>query len=164
LIDEVCAGKQGVAQRPGDSFPTDGRLYVFSALQPAPPPSGSLRLVIVRQSQLAGAVLGLVVLLGVLLLPARRGPRALVGGGLLILLVLCGMFWPIAARQLLNGALAAAVLVVLIVWGVWHFVRGRPARGEKPAEVEKTSLPPPEAPAAEQAPAAAGEEGGKSHE
>ena len=163
LIEDLRAGAPA-GQQPGDTFPTDGRLYVFSALQPAAPPHGSLHLVIVRQSWLTGVVLGIVVLLGLLLLPGCACSRMTVSGIAIIALVLGGLFWPIAAWQIVNGVLAAAVLVVLIVWTVWHFARkARKCITKAPCATataqlaEAVSALPPEQP-----PQESQEEGGKS--
>lgn len=132
------------------SFPTDGQLYLFSALGPADPPAGSLRLSAVHEDVLSLAVVLLVLVGGVALLPAGAGLRAFMVGLLVIALVACGVFYPILAHQLLDGVLAAAVLIVLVVWTVWYFVwtrpRRRPPRGEvaPPPPVAAPPRPEPE--------------------
>jgi len=128
-----------------ESFPTDGRLYVFSALRPRSAPEGSLHLRTTDDDLLNGLVLAVVLLGGLLLLPARTSVRALAIGVLLIALVLCGVFNPILARQVLDGVLASAVLVVLIVWVVYYFAWTRP-RQEKPVDAEPVDEPAPEQP------------------
>ncbi|HUT95507.1 MAG TPA: hypothetical protein VMY37_38990 [Thermoguttaceae bacterium] len=110
----------------GESFPTDGRLYVFSSLRPAPPPDGSLRLVAVSAGWLTTCVIGAVALVGLLLVPCRAGWRVLVVGAFVVALVICGAFYPILLWQICDGALASACSIVLVVWGVWHLVWTRP--------------------------------------
>jgi hypothetical protein len=105
-----------------ESFPIDGRLYVFSALRPAPPPEGSLHLVARDADWLSACVIGLVVIAGLILIPFGGGKRVLVVGVLVIGLVILGVFNPILARQMCDGALASACLIVLVLWVVWYFV------------------------------------------
>jgi hypothetical protein len=121
-----------------DAFPTDGTLWAFSSLRPDDPPAGSLRMVAVDRRGLAAAVFVLIVLGGVLLLPAGRGPRSLAVGGLIVALVLCGVFLPTFSLQVLNGTLAAAILVVLVLWTVSCFVHRRAAAppAPQPADVQ----------------------------
>ncbi len=57
-----------------DDFATDGRMYLFSTLQPASPETAALRLAYVKQGYLRTAVFGLLLLGGVALLGAA-GPR-----------------------------------------------------------------------------------------
>ena len=127
----------------GESFPTDGRLYVFSALRPAPPPEGSLRLATVGADWLATCVIGAVALVGLLLLPCRAGRRVLVVGALVVAVVVCGVFYPIFLRQVCDGALVAACSVVLVVWCVWHLVWTRPRAIRRRASREADRPPPP---------------------
>ena len=109
-----------------ESFPIDGRLYVFSALRPEAPPDGSLYLATCDSNWLSTCVLGGVALIGLVLLPLGIGKRVFVIGLLAIGLVVCGVFNPILVQQICNGAMQAAVAVVLIVWLIWYFVWTRP--------------------------------------
>ena len=111
---------------PSESFQTDGRLYVFSALRPAGAPEGVLRLVTWHANWLNFAVIAAVVIGGLVLLPAGRPVRALAVGALVVALVAVGVFLPIFAHRVLGGILATAIFVVLVVWTVWHFARTRP--------------------------------------
>ena len=54
-------------------FPTDGKLHVYSALRPAPPPEGSLHTVSWNERGLNAAVFLVAIALGVILLPAKMG-------------------------------------------------------------------------------------------
>ena len=111
---------------PVETFQTDGRLYVYSTLYPAPPPAGSLRMRAADEIWLDALVFAVMVLLGVALLPARTSARALAMGIVIVSLVLCGVFLPTLAYRLLNGVLASAIFVVLVLWVVWYFAKTRP--------------------------------------
>jgi len=125
LINQVRSGIE-IADDPAENFQTDGKLYVFSTLRPQAPPAGSLRLKTVGQMGLHAGVFIVVLLIGLLLLPTDRSIRALAIGVLIVVLVLCGVFAPILALQLLNGVLASAIFIVLVVWVVGYFLRKRP--------------------------------------
>ena len=116
-----------VQGNPAETFPTAGQLYAFSTLRPAAPPDGSLKLFLRDGRWLHAIVLGLVVLWGLGLVTARLANRALAVGVLLVALVLLGAFAPTLAFQILDGMLAAALVVVLIVWAVFYVVWTRPA-------------------------------------
>ena len=69
--------------------------------------------------RLLGGMLFAVVLLGGLaLLRSGLAPRLLAVGGLVVVLVLAGVFLPTFSLQVLNGTLLAAVVVVLVLWAV----------------------------------------------
>jgi len=139
-----------------DSFPTDGRRYLFSSLRPQDPPGGSLQLATADEDALNLAVVLLVLVGGLALVPARSGARAFCLGLLVIALVACGVFYPILAHQILDGVLAAAVLIVLVVWTVWHFLRTRPRRRKALAGSGQPPSPPaPDAASPQKAGAAA---------
>ena len=99
-----------VVGNPAETFQTDGRLYVFSTLRPAPPPGGVLRLVTLNENWLNGIVFAAVILGGVLLLRTRAATRTLVIGALLAALVLCGVFLPTFSKQIINWTLATAAV------------------------------------------------------
>jgi hypothetical protein len=150
LFDWLRAGSGPAAAL--ESFPTDGRLYLFSALDPVPSSKGALELTKVREEVLHGLLFAVVVLGGVLLLPTRALVRALVAGVFFIALLLCGVFWPILARQLINSVLGVAVLIVVIVWGLRGVARmprrPRTPPGPTPAPASTPSQSPPQAPTA----------------
>jgi hypothetical protein len=153
----------------GESFPTDGRLYVFSALRPAPPPEGSLHLTAVQADWLDACVVGLVVVVGLVLVPLGAGRRVFVAGLFAIALVVCAVFYPILIWQVCDGVLAGAVVIVLVVWVVWYFVWTRP----RAIAARRAAQPPPGPPSEageetspaessdEQQPKASGDEGGQ---
>jgi hypothetical protein len=130
-------------------FPVDGRVYLFSALQPAPSKDGALRLTTIRENLLNGLLFTVITVAGVLLLPTRAGTRAVAVGMLIIGLVLCGVFLPLFARQILGGPLAAAIFVVLVIWTTvfaWSAARRVPWRfglgGTSPGQVPSTPFGP----------------------
>lgn len=138
LVEWVSEG-----QPKPETFQTDRQAYIFSAL--APPPGQSLRLVTMPEGKLNGLVLAALVLVGLLLVPARATVRALVLGTLVILTVLGGLFAPIATHQILDVKLLAVLVVVLVLW----IVRGvaRLAR-RRPVAMPQATEPPPTPPAA----------------
>jgi len=126
--DLVSWVREGVnlADSAAETFPTDGTRYLYSALRPAAAPEGSLRLHTMHQDWLHAAVFLFVVLGGVLLLPVAAPGRALAVGALITALVLAGVFCPTCAVQILNGVLASAIFLVLVLWAVWYVMRMRP--------------------------------------
>jgi hypothetical protein len=116
LLDWV---RQGVAP---SEFPTDGRLYVFSTLHP----SGPLRVSAWDRDWLRGTVVALLLLGGVLLVPARAAARMFWLALLVIVLILLGVFWPVCAWQVMSGVFWAAVALVLAVWTAWYFAQTLP--------------------------------------
>jgi hypothetical protein len=160
---------------PGDAFPTDGRVHLYSALRPLEPEEGALKVRTLKSNWLHGLMFALVVLGGVLLFPARTAARSVGVGTLIIVLVLCGVFLPTFSRQVLNGVLAAALLVVVLLW-LMEYLRHRPPRRPLPAGPPSPptlpEVPPPApsagtAPPAEQSssgqPAPGSEQGGPAH-
>ena len=112
----VAWAREGTKGGEVGQFPTDGSLHIYSALRPAPPPDGSLHLVFWNENWLKTTVFLAALLLGVILLPAKMGRRALAVGAVIILLVLAGVFCPTFSRQILNWVLALAVVAVLVLW------------------------------------------------
>ena len=125
-VDNLVAWVTEGAAANGDplgSFETDGRMYVFSARSPATTPEGTLCLKTADENWLHAAVFALVVLGGLLLLPVRTGGRALAIGAGIVAAVLAGVFCPIFSLQILNGTLALAIFIVLVIWSVLFLVR-----------------------------------------
>jgi len=115
-----------VAAGPADTFQTDGHMYVFSSLSPAAPPDGSLHLITMDDDWLALLVLVLVLVPGVALLWARPAVRWMACGAFLVLLIAMGIFFPTLSRQIVDGTLVAAVVIVLTVWCLHYIIRVRP--------------------------------------
>jgi hypothetical protein len=119
--------REGVKD-PGSSaetFHTDGTQYVFSTLRPEP--DGPLVVRTVDHRGLSGLVFAVVLLGGLLLVPAGWTRRVLALGGLIALVVLGGVFLPTLSLQVFNDSFAAAVFIVLVVWGVVFLLRLSPA-------------------------------------
>ena len=104
---------------PAERFHTDGKLYVFSTLQPEAPPKGSLHLCFLNAGWFNGLLLGGVVFLGVLLVPAPGRTRVLAIGLAVIALAVCALFWPLAARELMGWRFWDVALIVAVVWAAW---------------------------------------------
>ena len=162
---------------PEQSFQTDGRPYLFSTLRPAAPPEGRLRLLAVRSDYLSAGVLAVVLAGGVALMFFRFGVRVVAAGAFVAALVLAGVFCPIFARQVADGAMWAAVFLVLVLWAVWYLAWTRPrdpvrlAR-KKAAEEARlaairsraaASVKPPSGPATPPPAAGGKDEGGEDH-
>jgi hypothetical protein len=148
---------------PLNSFPADGRRFVFSTLRPVDPPGGAIELKTVRETWLHAFALAAVVLIGLVLTPTRAKARVAVVGAVAIAVVLLAVFQPMFVLAVLNGALVGAVIVVLIVWGGWDFVRRtpRPAKSavtEAAAAVPAAPFKPGESPPVEPPSAATPEE------
>lgn len=106
---------------PFDSFATDGRLHVFSTVHPAP--DSVLRMWAIHQNLLSGMSFLVVLLVGAALIrqPLTRKSAAI---ALLIgLLLVAGVFAPMLARQILDGAFFTAVILVVVLWSTWYLGR-----------------------------------------
>ncbi len=110
----------------GGTFATDGRLYVFSTLRPEPPPEGSLCLTTIDRTFLHGIVFLIVIVAGLLLVRRSASDKALAVGSLIVALVLCGVFLPTFSLQILDGVLASAIFIVVVMWIMWYVARVRP--------------------------------------
>ncbi len=110
---------------PAESFPIDGRMYLFSALRPPAPEEGMLKLTAIHEDWLHGIVIGVLAVGGLILLASRAWVRLVAVGSLVIGLVICGVFWPMFARQVLDGYFAAAMAVVLVIWATQFGARTR---------------------------------------
>jgi hypothetical protein len=120
--------RQGLAVQgnPEENFPTDGHHYLFSTVGAADPPAGALRLVAVDHDWLAAAVVAVVLVIGIILMFTRAAVRLVAAGGLVVLVVLTGVFAPTFARQAINSVMLAAVFVVLVLWALWYILWTRP--------------------------------------
>jgi hypothetical protein len=139
LLGWVFGG--GGSAAPTDAFPTDGQMHLYSTLRPLEPEEGALQVRTMKSTWLHGLMFALVVLGGVLLFPARTAARSLAVGALVIVLVLCGVFLPTFSRQVLNGVLGAAILVVVLLW-LMEYLRHRPPRPPLPVSPPSPAPPP----------------------
>jgi hypothetical protein len=126
LIKDWVRKDLAVQGNPEENFPTDGRHYLFSAVGPAAPPEGALRLVAMDHDWLAAAIFGAVLLAGIILMFTRAAVRLVAAGAFIVLLVLAGVFAPTFARQAVNLVLVAAVFIVLVLWALWYVLWTRP--------------------------------------
>lgn len=109
-----------------DTFQTDGRPHLFSALNPSSGGPATLRLIGMDGTWLNAIVFGVLALGGLILIRFGAAARCTAAGTLLVLLLLSGVFLPTFLRQILCNGLVAAVAVVLVVWGVHYLVWVRP--------------------------------------
>jgi hypothetical protein len=145
LVDWVT-DSGSLARSPFESFPTDGRLYVFSSLRPAAAPAGTLHLATVPRFPLNAAVLIGLITIGGAMVMRPPGARWWAVGLLLIGLLALAVLMPLLGFQLINGAMATGLGVLLILW--WVALVRRSRRGSMPvANVphDSTLEKPPEA-------------------
>ncbi len=125
LIDDTLSGVQNVVGDP-KRFATDGALYIYSSLRPKKGADGELRLVTIDEAWLNCLIIGGVMLIGVLLLPAGARCRIMSVGALVALAVLSQVFMPTFSLQVLDVVMMGAVFLVFLLWVVWYLVRTRP--------------------------------------
>jgi len=106
---------------PFENFATDGRLHLFSTIQPAG--DSVLRLIAINENVLIGLVFVVVLLGGLILIRQPLTQKFAAIALLTALLLLAGVFAPAFARQVMDGALLTAVLIVLAVWAIWYCAR-----------------------------------------
>jgi hypothetical protein len=144
-----------VAGNPAADFPADGSPLVYSTLRPAPPPDGSLRLITTNRNWLHLLVFVVVAVIGLIFVarPVREKFAAVVA--VAIALILCGVFAPTFAMQILGGAFLIAVILVLLLWLAalvfWGTQRGRSflaavISGRRSGDVVMRPITPPPAP------------------
>jgi hypothetical protein len=122
-----------VAGDPVASFPTDGKPFVFSTLRPAAPADGgAIELKTIDETWLHFFALAAVVMAGFVLTPVRIKGRVAVVVSAAIAVVVLIVFQPMFVLAVLNGALVAAIAIVLIVWIGWYLVRSGPWVTGKP--------------------------------
>ncbi len=131
-----------------ETFPVDGRLYVFSTVRPGDPTSDALRLMTLHSGYVDMAVLIVLIVGGLLLLAVSAGRRILAAGALAVGLIVGGVFWPLAAGQICDRTLLLPLVLVLVVWVVQYFVwtlprgwRRRRLSQPKPAAVQPPPVP-----------------------
>ncbi len=125
LLDWV-RDQSGSSTQTGDTFQTDGRFYLFSALNPTASGGGALRLTVWSDRWFNVLVFGVVMALGIALMKFGTGVRTTAVGTLVILLILSGVFMPTFSRQMLGDALILAMTIVLILWAIEYVVWIRP--------------------------------------
>ena len=143
-----------------ETFPTDGRAYIFTALRPGSPTDYALWLVTLHRTWLNLIFCGVVLLAGGLLLPMRPKWKIFGVGLAAIFLIVLSVFWPIITWHVCDAPLAAAIGVVLIVWLLKFVFRTLP---RSKATLDSTPFagppePPPEKPPADQTAASGAEE------
>jgi hypothetical protein len=180
ILNQLRSGIDGCGAA-GDSFPTDGRRYLFSTLRPEPAPAGTLRLSALDRNVVNAGIFLIVAAVGLVLTARPIGVRLWWLAGLVVALVLAAAFAPTLAHALLGDALVYALALVLMVWLVramaWAMPRfgawfaDRPARAAAAAAAAgvvaaaaTTGTPPAvEGPPPPPSPSSPEQEGGASH-
>jgi hypothetical protein len=80
-------------------------------------------MIAIHQHVLGGIVFVIVLLGGVAVIGRPLSQKLAAVALLITLLLLAGVFAPLFARQVLDGALLTAVLIVVVLWSVWYAVR-----------------------------------------
>ena len=98
------------------TFATDGKVYVFSAIQPQESPAGSLWLVAVSRRVLNAIVFGCMIIIALMFVRSTPLRKLFVLALTIVGLILAAVFVPTFASQLATGSFFAALCVVLLVW------------------------------------------------
>jgi len=117
-----------VTGNPAETFQTAGELYVFSGLRPAPPPDGSLRMTTIDETWLNVLLFGSLAVVGLALLRVRLTGQLMAVAGIVIALILSGVFLPTFSLQVFDAELFAALFAVAVLWAAWHVIRWQPWR------------------------------------
>lgn len=125
------------------NFATDGRHLLYSTLRPIAGPEGAMRVTMVRRWSFRLLLVIIIVAAGAVLLTAPFARRAVAVGSALVALIGLAVFAPSAARSVVNNATAGAVLVVLVLWGIWWLAVSLP----RTMAAKRRELPPPPLPA-----------------
>ncbi len=112
--------REGVNASPPPPFQTDGILYLYSALRPAPAPDGDLKLWAIDERWFALLVFVPLLVVGLLLLKSSLSVKITAVAAVVISVVMCGVFAPTFARQLLNQPMYAGLAIVGVSWIAWY--------------------------------------------
>ncbi len=124
------------------NFPTNGQLHTYTTLRPAPPPDGSLRLVAFSKRWLDAILFGGLGLLGVALVRRSAQMKVIALLGVLLALIVAGVFVPTFASQLLRPELMLALGAAVIIWIAVGVARTKirwPSRIESPPPAHATA-------------------------
>jgi hypothetical protein len=135
-----------IPYNPIDSFDVQGTAYHYSVLRPATGAGLSLRVVSLRKLNLC--LFGLVAILSVMAFRCSFSKVVTLVGGMIIAVIVVGVFWPSLGVHLIDGKLALGLLIMSIAWtmGVarrtrWHWPTRRSAEPSEdpPASSEQAS-------------------------
>lgn len=115
---------EGITSARSPAFQKDGVCYLYSALRPAPPPDGQLRLWTIHGNMLTAGVMTVLIVVGLLFLRSSLSTK--IGAVTVALLagVVCGVFAPTLAMQVLNLPMVAGLATLAVGWSGWSAVRG----------------------------------------
>jgi hypothetical protein len=143
LIQWVIDGVS-LPSHPRDSFPTQGRLLVFSTLRPDPSQAGLLTLRMMDRDTLRYLFVAGVLLAGLLLLFTPIRLRAIVVGVALSVLIVGSVLEPLLVREIADLPALAAAAAVLVMWALvyvtWTLPRTMASR-TRPAASPFTAPP-----------------------
>ncbi|MFM2093055.1 MAG: hypothetical protein RIS70_179 [Planctomycetota bacterium] len=116
-----------------NGFPTDGKMYLFSALRPENAPNGNLHLVAFRTTWVHGVVFAVIALFGLVLTGRAISTRIAWVAVFIIAMVLAAVFAPTFVQQIADQAMFAAVGLVVLVWLVELFLKALVRRPKRTA-------------------------------
>ena len=119
LITQLTRGLSSKAV--DTNFPRSGRLMVFSTLQPAPPPDGSLRLVTMSKNLINALLFATIGLIGVGFYWQPFGRKMFAIGAIFVAAILSGCSLLLLLDTCSISTSLIAVAAVLIVWLMRHF-------------------------------------------
>lgn len=139
-----------VEDSPLDRLSTDGQYLLFSSLRPQTE-GATLNVSTMSLRLFYVLVISGGILLGLLLVRCAVRTRLVVSILLVSLLAFAGVFFPSLAHAVINDATAAAVLLVLMIWGAYDLVLRLPAARKalperKPLPSSRPKPPPVQAP------------------
>lgn len=136
-----------------EGFQTDGTAHLFSTMGRPAVGQGTLTLVTMDRTWLRALVLGVLLIGGLVLLPASRATRWLAVGATVVALVVLGVFLPTLLRHLLDQTTLAVMLIVLVVWFLEYVLWTRPRLRKRELHPAATVVPPSAPPPPDQPPA-----------
>ena len=116
----VCEGNKAASDR-AQTFHFDGTPLIFSTLRPDA--QSTVRLWSIDHMALAGWIFCLTVLAGAGLVFTRFLTRLMAVAGLIVALVLLGLFWPTLSLHVLGPPFYWAIVITVIIWVVAAIAR-----------------------------------------
>jgi hypothetical protein len=113
IWDDISKGVS-VVNSPVESFDVQGTAYYYSVHRPAAGAGLSLRVMSLRNLNLC--LFAVVALLSLLAFRSSLSKAVTLVGGMIIAVIVVGVFWPSLGVHLIDGKLALGLLVVGIAW------------------------------------------------
>ncbi len=111
---------EGIALSASPPFQRDGTMFSFSALKPAAPPLGSLRLMTLSKTFLSSAVLFLLAAIAFALLRSPLKWKVVAIAGVCLVMVVIGVFAPTLAAHMFSLPIFAGLATAIVLWCGWY--------------------------------------------